>query len=155
MPKWKPFIIPPKVIDTPALLSSLRLPSELLLMIFDHANRLDKICLALSCRHLLQVSALASLKVPPKCKHQGCYKEKLLKRVRPRDKRGNPKKSWGLCVDCMQYRPTKKSYWTTKLVDFGSSEVWNGKYSMQCPQCWREERQHNPGAVVLTAKPRA
>ncbi|KAF2241474.1 hypothetical protein BU26DRAFT_525294 [Trematosphaeria pertusa] len=150
MPNWKPFIIPPTLIVTPALPFSsapfLLLPTEILLLIFDQAGSLDKLCLALSCRHLLQVSALASLHVPFKCKHRGCCQEKLLKRLRPVDMRGKPKRSWRLCCDCMQYRPTKKSYWNKKLVTQRFEEAWGGavrhwntNYSLQCPQCWEVE----------------
>ncbi|KAF1994103.1 hypothetical protein P154DRAFT_502388 [Amniculicola lignicola CBS 123094] len=151
MPHWKSFKIPPDLIATPSLPSSpfLRLPTELLLMVLYQADPLDKICLAFSCRHLLQISALASAKVPCRCKPQ-CFSqeiEKLLKRVKPVDARGKSKRTWGFCIDCMRYRPTRKSYWNGKVTCGNwaawdrAVRCWNTKFSLQCPQCWGEEWQ--------------
>ncbi|PVH95191.1 hypothetical protein DM02DRAFT_660355 [Periconia macrospinosa] len=152
MSHWKPLVVPLKPQATlahPASSSIVRLPTEILLMIVDQADdSLDKVCLALSCRRLLQVSALASLTVPEKCKGTGCPHDKILRRVGPRDKAGNPSSKWGMCVDCMQYCPGIKSYWKAKSGTSGKNADWDKavqlgkmKKSAQCPECWREECQ--------------
>ncbi|KAI9833986.1 MAG: hypothetical protein M1826_005891 [Phylliscum demangeonii] len=72
--------------------------------------------------------------------------EKLLRLVRPLTAKGRRRRAWDPCVDCLRYRPTRKSYWITK--DHGKlSEAlwetwlqrWTSGYSMQCPECWFQE----------------
>ncbi|KAF2787487.1 hypothetical protein K505DRAFT_329648 [Melanomma pulvis-pyrius CBS 109.77] len=158
MISWKPFIIPQNSFAPKASPSSflLLLPTELILLIFDHADPLDKLCFALSCQYILQISALASLKVPFQRKicGPGCrchlWIEGLLKRMKPVDARGKLKRSWALCIDCPQYRPTRKSYWNKKKSNCSSGKSWdimvlrwNDKRSLQCPQCWQRERDQH------------
>ncbi|KAA6406430.1 MAG: hypothetical protein FRX48_09781 [Lasallia pustulata] len=61
---WKAFIIPQNFLNVPCTRSSplLCLPIEILIEIFDHVGPLDQLSLAFVCKHLLQVSALVSLK---------------------------------------------------------------------------------------------
>ncbi|OCK78444.1 hypothetical protein K432DRAFT_301951 [Lepidopterella palustris CBS 459.81] len=156
MPKnhlWKAFIIPQNLLNSPTILSSpfLVIPTELLIQIFRHADPLDQLCLALSCKVLLQTSALVSLKTLSLAGHRGlcsCRKiEEFLKRVEPLDAHGKPKRSWGYCVDCIRYRPTRKSYWKGKHTGWLRTKhwemavtCWNVGYSLQCPECWGTER---------------
>ncbi len=70
--------------------------------------------------------------------------EDLLRLVKPLNAAGRPKKAWSICVDCLQYRPTKKSYWKKKRateLDMWDGWVreWNGDYSLQCPECRYDE----------------
>jgi hypothetical protein len=87
-------LVPPVSLLLLLLLLLLRLPTELFL-IFHLADRLDKACIALSCQYFLQISALASLKVPlqPKHRPQSSYQkiEELFKHVKPIDAHGKPK----------------------------------------------------------------
>lgn len=79
--------------------------------------------------------------------------EVLLRSVRPLNKAGREKMAWHVCVDCLQYRPTRKSYWKKKgqgkdsdgelgireeLWD-GWVESWNKRYLLQCPECVYDE----------------
>lgn len=139
-----------------------RLPSELLLQIFSHTtDPLDQLCLALTCRRLLQVSSFLIVKIPSVSKHRylnsqsGCGMLPLLRRLVPVDARGRPRRTLALCCDCLWYRPTRKSYWTNDgnqyvLMEPGrhAQEVWDGwvsiwtsKFSFQCPACWLKERR--------------
>ncbi len=71
-------------------------------------------------------------------------KMKLLRRLMPLNARGRPSRAWAVCVDCLRYRPTKKSYWRAKQSVRVKTKTWGGvvkswnmKYSLQCPECWR------------------
>ncbi|KAK7211914.1 hypothetical protein V2G26_019092 [Clonostachys chloroleuca] len=48
---------PPELVVAPPLISCglLRLPTEILALIFANADQIDGVCLALTCKHLLQV----------------------------------------------------------------------------------------------------
>ena len=150
----RPFVIPEKVSrthHTPKPLSSqisaphhanLTLPSY-------HVDSLDQICLALTCKRLLQISASVSVKTPsPTRSLSPCPKMKLLRRLMPLDARGRPKRTWAVCGDCLRYRPTRKSYWKAKQSVRVKTKAWEGvvkswnvKYSLQCPECWFDERR--------------
>lgn len=138
-----------------------RLPSELLLHLFSHTiDPLDQLCLALTCRRLLQVSSFLIVKIPSVAKHRHlnsrscCGMLPLLRRLAPVDARGRPMRTLALCCDCLWYRPTRKSYWTKDgkqyvLMEPGrcAQEVWDdrvsawtSRFSFQCPACWLRER---------------
>lgn len=138
----------PPVLSAPLLL----FPAELLLMVFDHAAPEDQLCLALTCRHLIQFSRALSLRIPSTTKHRSlpfCPRlDKLLRRLKPLNERGLPKRTLALCCSCLRYRPTRRSYWKAKQIVDASPKVWesvlrgwNSKYSAQCPECWCEEEQ--------------
>lgn len=138
-----------------------RLPSELLLILFSHIDDpIEQLCLALTCRRLLQISSFRVVKIPSISKHRYlpppfCYRMfSLLRRLAPLDARGRPKRTLALCCDCLWYRPTRKSYWkkdgeryTTAKPGIGAWEIWDSRvsawtssYSFQCPACWLRER---------------
>ncbi|KAF2006547.1 hypothetical protein P154DRAFT_600463 [Amniculicola lignicola CBS 123094] len=52
------------------------------------------------------------------------------RRVKPVDAHEKPKKSWGFCVDCMRYRPTRKSYWNGTDT-CGNWVAWDRAVGMQ------------------------
>lgn len=143
--------------------SLLRLPAELLIEIFEHVGLLDQIALAIACKRLLQVSTLVPLKISSMA-GQYCDSgtmEKLLKIVQPLNEAGRAKMTWIVCLDCFQWRPRKKSYWTKRLQRLPLREIWNEvevirtrtmeerwynrvqhwncKSSLQCPECWYHE----------------
>ena len=145
---WKPFIIPRQVINSASIRSSpiLRLPTEILVEIFDHTGPVDQLALALVCKHLLQVSASISLKtsslVGRRVSRHRSTMEDLLRLVKPLNTAGRPKKAWAICVDCLQYRPTKRSYWKKKRASGAVMSIWengvanwNDQYLLQCPEC--------------------
>lgn len=122
----------------------MRLPTEVLVEIFDHTGPVDQLAFALVCKHLLQVSTFVYLKtsflVGRRVSRHRSTMEGLLRIVNPLNKAGRPKKAWNLCVDCLQYRPTKKSYWKNNRasgLDYWEGWVvsWNVRYSLQCPEC--------------------
>lgn len=46
--------------------------------------------------------------------HSGTM-EALLRTVKPLNKAGRgERKAWLICLDCLQFRPTRKSYWNSK-----------------------------------------
>ena len=76
--------------------------------------------------------------------------EDLLRLVKPLNAAGRPKKAWYICVDCLPYRPSKKSYWKKKRatgLDYWDYWVveWNKDYSLQCPECRYHEAM--PGII--------
>ncbi|OCK89140.1 uncharacterized protein K441DRAFT_668167 [Cenococcum geophilum 1.58] len=145
---WTPFIIPKHLLTSPITLSSplLCLPNELLFEIFHHTDLLGRLCLAFTCKHLLQVSASASLRKPRPVLQRGLCLE-LLRLIEPLNARGRPKMSWAVCHDCLRYRPTKKCYWATKRRDWVITKNWQKRvnswkvthflqYSEGCPECY-------------------
>jgi hypothetical protein len=138
----------------------LRLPTEILLHIFKVLDTIDAVCLALACKHLLQVSAMLTIRVPSVAKHQcllpsTCHRIfELLWRFEPRVDRGrwSEAKKFGLCYDCLQYRPRKKTHWKLFArkhrrirgvrADSWTYAVnqWADRYSAQCPECYCMEK---------------
>lgn len=120
----------------------------------------EQVSLALTCRYLIQVSslvvfeassALAGTKVSRNWRR--VEEDQLLRVVQPLDSRGRPRRACDFCVDCLQYRPTRKSYWKKKRPplppgldkwtrqDWESVVAqWNAKYLRQCPESWYQER---------------
>ncbi|KFY77963.1 hypothetical protein V499_02776 [Pseudogymnoascus sp. VKM F-103] len=80
----------------------LQLPTEILITIFDEVNLIDQLCLALSCKRLLQVSTMVSLDVSDPDALSLYYRL------------GPTSKDWRFCFGCTQYRPTRESYWKAK-----------------------------------------
>lgn len=147
--RWKPFSIPQPLLNAIPINSSplTRLPSEILVEIFNHVGLIDQLVLAFTCKHLLQVSTLVSLKMSnfvgarlAEGSKQSSIMENLLKRVKPLTAAGRPKKGWQICVDCLRYRPVRMSYWKKKrrtgpITWDGWVVHWNDGYSLQCPEC--------------------
>ena len=165
---WKPFIIPKhvscrsnqhlgsrpnahntQILEAPSLTSTplLHLPIEILCLIFKYADLITQFTLALSCRNLLQISTLVPFKCSPfinrPVSDQNVVMEELLRRLKPLTATGRPNKTWMLCVDCLQYRPAKKSYWLQKEESWGECGIssWVHRWSLQCPECEFSERQ--------------
>lgn len=146
----------------------LRLPVELQLKIFSHAEPNDKICLALSCRRLLQTSTMLSLGTFSAPKHRSLPDDRcpdrqhyetinvLLQRLRPLDAGGRKKRTWCLCAHCLRYRPRRaSSYWKLSFKGDEDPDMWlraegswlqamaswSSRYTGQCPECWFERRK--------------
>ena len=137
----------------------LHLPTEILLLIFHQAYRLDRLCLALTCKRLLQVSSLLPLHIPSVPRHRlhvstpatPCIgMVTLLRRLKLLGRTGRAKKTVALCCDCLRYRPTRKGFWNKDakgLQEVGSMYAWEAKVaswnrrsSLQCPACHCDER---------------
>jgi hypothetical protein len=141
-----------------------RLPAELLVKIFNEAGHLDQLALALSSKHLLDVSTLADIKISS-CAGKPQDRENmeaLLKIVQPLGKTGLPNRTWIVCLDCFRWRPRKQAYWREQVYrlpyrdswkDVESfwkvavEEHWENKVAqwkrhslLQCPECWYLER---------------
>lgn len=135
----------------------LRIPKELQLEIFSHAEDNDQLCLALTCKQLLQVSTMVNLELPSSQGHMKllpCPRmQDLLNRIRPLDAQGREITTIALCVDCHQYQPKAVSYWvmaktrqqTVNVEDWYEMVVkWTMQNSERCPACqlflekWRE-----------------
>ncbi|KAK5989801.1 hypothetical protein PT974_08062 [Cladobotryum mycophilum] len=165
---WKDFVIPSKVAEafltaSPSAQSRLlKLPKELLLLIFSLAEPADSIFLALTCKYLLEIASHSHMQRPVVVLDRG----RLLKdqerefmldfmdRLRPRDARGQPKRSQNLCTDgCFRYRPTERARWmdeekTMQKLAGNWRQWWEDavdgfqeKYPFQCPDCWYKERE--------------
>ncbi|KAK7223495.1 hypothetical protein V2G26_011498 [Clonostachys chloroleuca] len=109
-------------------------PVEILLGVFPHLDRTDAVCLALSCRRLLQVSSLAHLKVPSASHHRankipGCGEAmKLLNRVEA------PGTDWRLCMDCLRWRFKDSSDEDESPINEGCAQAWRVSGS-DCLDC--------------------
>lgn len=133
------------------------LPTEILVQIFRSIDSLDRLCLALTCRHLLQVSSLVKTRVPSVHKHRFLPPSTcdeifhLFRRLAPRDNRGRLDRKIGLCCDCLRYRTRRRGFWRThrkKYLKMGvTPEIWKSvvkswyvAFIFQCPECWCKER---------------
>ncbi len=124
-----------------------RLPIEILIQIFKNTDNTDQLCLALTCKFLLQIAESLHLEVHSAREHElvTCCTtmEDILRRIKPLNRRGQPSRAWHVCLDCVRYRPTRKSYWKKRRLEGVGDAVWkncidcwNNKYSLQCPDCW-------------------
>ncbi|KAI1501063.1 hypothetical protein F5X99DRAFT_383770 [Biscogniauxia marginata] len=157
--QWDAFRIPQMLESSPEIQRSrlLSLPTEILLQVFSDAGPVDKLCLALTCKRLLHVSAMIPLKIPSAAKHRkrlslACPAMLgIVRFFKPVDARGRPKKTLALCCDCYRYRPKRQSYWKGVRKNYptdssclaGYMDVvpsWSSGYSFQCPACWCESR---------------
>lgn len=89
----------------------LQLPTEILIAIFDRADDIDQLALALSCKHLIHASTLVSLKSSVCAGHMVNPYQLRTILVRLMSPTTN---AWKLCTLCTLYRPTRKSYWKVK-----------------------------------------
>ncbi|KAH7157831.1 hypothetical protein B0J13DRAFT_650521 [Dactylonectria estremocensis] len=157
------FKVPTELLNAVSQGSStlVRFPSELLVNIFTHlANPVDELCLALSCKRLLQVSTFWTLKIPSVEKHRFlrppfCLSMlSMMRRLAPVDSKGRLKQTTGLCCDCLRYRPLKKTFWKEDGKRYKLEvppehadehwddrvSIWKSKFSFQCPECWLKEK---------------
>ncbi|KAL9103211.1 MAG: hypothetical protein Q9163_001738 [Psora crenata] len=155
---WKPFIVPQNLLRSDVKWSSplLSLPTEILIEVFSHARMLDQLALALACKRLLQVSSCIRLKISsltgqPVSRHSGTM-EKLLRFVRPVDARGRPKRGWSVCVDCLQYRPMRKSYWKKKRPSKWSPEAWDNIIVLD-PRILRDDPREASSSRARPSRP--
>ncbi|KAI0010689.1 hypothetical protein F4779DRAFT_616323 [Xylariaceae sp. FL0662B] len=101
---WHPLKIPQQILNKPANAASvlLGLPTELLVEIFRQCSPTDQVCLALASRRLAQVAVMIPVETPCRFSPGGCpvavfareCLEPLLKRLRPLDARGRPKRTF-------------------------------------------------------------
>ncbi|VUC27477.1 unnamed protein product [Clonostachys rosea] len=109
-------------------------PVEILLEVFPHLDRTDAVCLALSCRRLLQVSSLAHLKVPSASHHRankipGCGETmKFLNRVEA------PGVKWRLCMDCLHWQFKDSIDEDESLTNEGCAQAWR-VFGSDCSVC--------------------
>ncbi|KAI1398885.1 hypothetical protein F4819DRAFT_467001 [Hypoxylon fuscum] len=149
------FIIPQQLLNVPCSLSAriTELPTELLVGIFKHLKAEDRLCLALSCKRILQSSSMVSIRIPLVAKHRLHPSPicpamlSLLRRLAPQDALSHSrKKKLSLCCDCLRYRPKRKSYWKKEGKRYPTENPhagvwedivmsWNSEYSFQCPSC--------------------
>lgn len=120
----------------------LKLPLEILMLLFHHGEPEDQVMLAFSCKALLGVAALCDLQLPDPSRHRAPWAsnqeqysasccctcpcdiaEGLLQRLYRRDFRGRVNRKASLCVDCLRYRPTRKRYWAAKLAEMSSHDL--------------------------------
>jgi F-box domain. len=134
------------------------LPVEVLVEIFNWCDYLDRMCFAMVCRRLLQVSSLVRIRIPSVIKHQFLPPSTcphiflLLRRIEPRDDQGQRDRTLGLCCDCLRRRTRRKSFWgkyedeystkLEKILNYWQNAVrhWHDGYSFQCPECWCREK---------------
>ncbi|KFZ16221.1 hypothetical protein V501_02336 [Pseudogymnoascus sp. VKM F-4519 (FW-2642)] len=161
---WKQFTVPSELLDTfqnahpaPPLL---QLPIEILIAIFEEVDDVDQLALAVSCKQLLQVSTLVSLK-------SSMWAGRLVSPYRMMDilvRLLSPTtNAWKICTVCTLYRPTREKYWKAKadlqgrdVVKAGKEMPMTGginewKYNKNatvCPNCSMASRQTNSLALV-------
>ncbi|KAK3322912.1 hypothetical protein B0H66DRAFT_217006 [Apodospora peruviana] len=138
------FVIPQRLLTAPVKLSSpiVTLPTELLLEIFAHADPVTTVCLALTCKRLLQVSSLTSIKIPSISHHRhrsraaeatvtqirymplmNCCAEmvSLLKPLERLHARERKIMRTALCHDCVRYVSTRPDSWHYPMEMLGPS----------------------------------
>ncbi|KAH6973828.1 hypothetical protein BKA56DRAFT_107553 [Ilyonectria sp. MPI-CAGE-AT-0026] len=160
-----PFIIPKELLNAvPRISSSLvRLPPEVLHNVFSHVtDPIDQVCLALTCKHLLQASSSLVMKIPSVAKLGDlrmllCHRMDTLLRstAAPLDVLGQPRDMSVPCQKCLRSRPARRSHWKEEGERFAlmeprtdAREIWNLivlawaiRYSPLCPACLLEVRR--------------
>ncbi|KAG8664610.1 uncharacterized protein FPOAC1_012879 [Fusarium poae] len=155
---------PPEMLAASALMSCalVCLPTEILIRIFEEANTIDAVCLALTCKRIFQASAMLTIRVPSVAHHRDLLPSacshifELLRRFQPQVDRktrfSGKKKKFGLCFDCLQYRPRKKTHWRWIAREYRRSrgvtaeswkravDRWSRTSTAQCPECYCKER---------------
>ncbi|KAH8655749.1 hypothetical protein BX600DRAFT_72802 [Xylariales sp. PMI_506] len=134
----------------------LRLPLELLIMIFKYVGSVADVCLTITCKQLIKVSYAVDLMIPSASKHRnahssGCLAMRcLLHLVGPVDSRNRLTKTLAICCYCFRFRPTRKSYWKVVRKKFPTDRwklavvddkigSWCRRSSLQCPECLCKE----------------
>lgn len=104
--------------------------------ICSQAELMDGVCLALSCKRMLDISQLCAVKTPRPVSHRAPWSadpswlyvdldslepecrcgqmEVFLRRIVPRNPRGRVDRTMQLCVDCMKYLPRRRTYWEAR-----------------------------------------
>lgn len=123
--------------------------------IFDEADDVDQLALALSCKHLLQASTLVSLKTSV-C--AGYWVNPYRLRALLAQLLSPTTNAWKICTICTRYRPTRKRYWKAKadlqkwnIVKAKEPELittiindWkHAKKTTFCPECMWERVDNN------------
>lgn len=141
-----------------------RLPTEVLLRIFEQAKPIDAVCLALASKRLVQVSTMLTIRVPSVAKHRCTHWSscpdiyKLLRRFQPRvDRYKVHDTKFGLCCDCLRYRLRKPAHWKPFARKYRRTrgvtaarwntivDGWRTHYYAQCPECYcKEHYQERP-----------
>ncbi|KAG0152778.1 hypothetical protein PDIDSM_2583 [Penicillium digitatum] len=99
--QWGAFKIPQTLLETPLVTQSsglVALPNELLLQIIANAHSVDQLSLALTCKRMLALSAMATITIPSALMHRAYSLNcsamlALLRALQPRGARGHPKKT--------------------------------------------------------------
>ncbi|PHH92516.1 hypothetical protein CDD83_7013 [Cordyceps sp. RAO-2017] len=156
--QWDAFKIPQTLLATTQHAQSsvlLTLPIELLLLVIAHAEPVDRLFLALTCKNMLAISSIVPLTVPSAPRHRAdrlnCSAMlAILRALQPRGTSGRPSKTWSPCCVCYRYRPKKQRYWQLVGKRYGVDassailagydwivESWSrkGSFSYQCPEC--------------------
>ncbi|KAI9830201.1 MAG: hypothetical protein M1826_005003 [Phylliscum demangeonii] len=157
---WKPFRVPPQLVGGSATFTNrtasplLRLSGELIGHIIDRAGLVEQLALASTCKHLMHLAHLFRLKsdalAGEKVKRHRKQMKRLLRLLRPLTVIGSVHRGWGMCVDCLRYRPTRTSYWMEMemememdrgrvvLPDLWEWRVkqWADTHAAPCPACW-------------------
>lgn len=159
---------------------------ELLVIIFRAGTNEDAICLALTCKALLFASTLAVKHrptLPPSNRTSLQHFETatrfddpahrsrrtmidFLLRLHPLGPGRRASPTVSLCRDCLRYRPTDPSWWTT---DKGAPcpersltmarawglvvEHWRWRRMLQCPECWASSHEAVAGLEGSLASP--
>ncbi|KAI4858643.1 hypothetical protein F4820DRAFT_442048 [Hypoxylon rubiginosum] len=164
--EWCNFVVPQALRQTPLSNNQdsdlLRLPNEILLLIFSYSDPFGKLFLALTCKQLLSLSTMTTWRIPSAGRHHanlisGCPGMLGLQRVLVPQKASRKRKNTAsLCCDCYRYQPRKESYWERVRESFPFSDeacryLKGYHYKVgdwchpetclfQCPGCWCEER---------------
>lgn len=116
----------------------LELPPETLINVFEEADPLDRVALALTCKSLLSVAILHKIKTIEPKSHRAPWSnnpaweftdfestrpececrlmEDLLKQIWPLNAKGRKDHTIQICVDCLRLLPKRKGYWIVTLT---------------------------------------
>ncbi|KAI0444505.1 hypothetical protein F4803DRAFT_511540 [Xylaria telfairii] len=141
---WGKFTVPDQIFNVapvPQKSGLLNMPLEILFNIMSSCTSVDTVCLALTCKALLQGCYKNIRPIPSAEKHSeeghkcmGIFT--LLTLTRPVDARGYPTTYFIPCYDCFHQKNSGGVYWTEKqdpsLPD--TTQVLN-PLSIRCPWC--------------------
>ncbi|KAI0434577.1 hypothetical protein F5Y09DRAFT_235464 [Xylaria sp. FL1042] len=174
---WSLFRVPRILFIAPRASQSspvLTLPNEVLLEIFLHVDPLERLLLALTCKRLLAIASLVTIRIPSADLHRygsnNCRAMvALLQMIQPLDQHGQPdEKAWGICGYCYRHRPKDKKYWEGRKSEparramligekarYGDAvEVWCAKWTIpyKCPECWCENAawEHQSRSMLVS-----
>ncbi|KHO01441.1 uncharacterized protein MAM_00442 [Metarhizium album ARSEF 1941] len=146
------FIIPSNMIDKDALITAtlLYLPPELTLRILEEMdNDVDRMCLGLSCRRLLQIVNQSKLRLPcmkASRKVRNIHQDNklafsMLKRVYPLGPSGNPRTDAALCESCFKWMSMNHHLSSTRSIVLSEVRVcWDKRLDLagiffECAAC--------------------